>query len=50
MVVKTNPQEDSQQVPRITDGNLRALVREDRVHRSVYLDPAIFELEMERTA
>jgi len=24
------------------------LVRPDRVHRSVYTDPAIFELEMER--
>jgi phenylpropionate dioxygenase-like ring-hydroxylating dioxygenase large terminal subunit len=48
MVQKSDPQEHAQQVPHITDGNLRALVREDRVHRSVYLDPAIFELEMER--
>ena len=28
--------------------DLRALVREDRVHRSVYTDPAVFDLEMER--
>lgn len=27
---------------------LRGLVLEDRVHRSIYTDPAIFELEMER--
>src|SRR5687767_5439286 len=27
---------------------LRMLVQPDRVHRSVYADPAIFELEMER--
>ena len=27
---------------------LRQLVREDRVHRNVYTDPAIFEIEMER--
>ena len=27
---------------------LQKLVREDRVHRNVYTDPAIFELEMER--
>ncbi len=28
--------------------DLRGLVLEDRVHRSIYTDPAIFELEMER--
>ena len=28
--------------------NLQALVEPDRVHRSVYTDPAIFDLEMER--
>ena len=28
--------------------DLRALVREDRVHRRVYTDPAVFDLEMER--
>lgn len=28
--------------------DLAKLVREDRVHRSVYTDPAIFELELER--
>ncbi|MDE2305569.1 MAG: Rieske 2Fe-2S domain-containing protein [Gammaproteobacteria bacterium] len=27
---------------------LRALVREDRVHRDVYIDPEVFELEMQR--
>src|SRR5437868_10920286 len=27
---------------------LRALVRDDRVHRSLYTDPKIFALEMER--
>jgi phenylpropionate dioxygenase-like ring-hydroxylating dioxygenase large terminal subunit len=27
---------------------LRALVREDAVHRDVYIDPEVFELEMER--
>ena len=27
---------------------LRQLIREDRVHRSIYTDPEIFELEMER--
>jgi len=27
---------------------LAMLVRADRVHRSVYADPAIFDLEMER--
>jgi len=28
--------------------NLRGLVRDDRVHRSIYTDPQIFELEMEK--
>ena len=28
--------------------DLKALVREDRVHRSIYTDPDIFQLEMER--
>jgi phenylpropionate dioxygenase-like ring-hydroxylating dioxygenase large terminal subunit len=32
----------------LTPDKLRHLVREDRVHRDVYLDPAIFALEMER--
>ena len=27
---------------------IRSLVRKDRVHKRVYSDPAIFELEMER--
>ena len=27
---------------------LRALVRDDAVHRDVYIDPEIFQLEMER--
>lgn len=31
-----------------TADDLAALVREDRVHRSVYTDPAIFELELDR--
>lgn len=30
------------------DRDIAALVREDRVHRRVYTDPAIFQLEMER--
>ena len=28
--------------------DIRGLVKEDRVHRSIYTDPEIFELEMER--
>ena len=32
--------------PAPTPDALRALVRADRVHRSVYTDPAIFDLEM----
>ena len=28
--------------------DLKALVKEDRVHRSTYTDPDIFQLEMER--
>ena len=28
--------------------NIRALVRDDEVHRDVYVDPQLFELEMER--
>lgn len=31
-----------------SDDKLRSLVRPDRIHRSLYRDPAIFELEMER--
>jgi len=31
-----------------SEQDLAALVQEDRVHRSVYTDPEIFELEMER--
>ena len=31
-----------------TNEYLRGLVREDRVHRSIYTDPQIFELEMEK--
>jgi benzoate/toluate 1,2-dioxygenase subunit alpha len=27
---------------------LSTLVQRERVHRSIYLDPAIFELEMQR--
>ena len=32
------------------DEQLAMLVQPDRVHRSVYADAAIFELEMERAA
>jgi phenylpropionate dioxygenase-like ring-hydroxylating dioxygenase large terminal subunit len=32
----------------MTDDDLRTLVEPDRVHRRVYTDPAIFDLEMER--
>src|SRR3954469_12495549 len=32
----------------LKDARLATLVQPDRVHRSVYADPAIFELEMER--
>jgi benzoate/toluate 1,2-dioxygenase alpha subunit len=32
----------------ISNDELRSLVREDYVHRRVYIDPAIFELEMQR--
>jgi benzoate/toluate 1,2-dioxygenase subunit alpha len=31
-----------------TNEYLRSLVRDDRVHRSIYTDPQIFELEMEK--
>jgi phenylpropionate dioxygenase-like ring-hydroxylating dioxygenase large terminal subunit len=31
-----------------TDEQLAGLIREDRVHRNVYTDPEIFDLEMER--
>lgn len=31
-----------------TADQLKALVREDEIHRSVYTDPALFDLEMER--
>ncbi|NYZ15513.1 Rieske 2Fe-2S domain-containing protein [Azospirillum sp. RWY-5-1] len=34
--------------PAFTDEELRTLVRPDRVHRSLYTDPGIFDLEMER--
>jgi hypothetical protein len=30
-----------------TNEYLRSLVRDDRVHRSFYTDPQIFEMEME---
>ena len=32
----------------MTEQDLGALIRSDAVHRSVYTDPAIFDLEMER--
>lgn len=32
----------------MNDADLNALIREDRVHRRVYTDPSIFELEMDR--
>lgn len=32
----------------LSTDQIKALVREDEIHRSVYTDPAIFELEMER--
>jgi phenylpropionate dioxygenase-like ring-hydroxylating dioxygenase large terminal subunit len=32
----------------IAPSELRQLVRPDRVHRSIYADPAVFEIEMER--
>jgi phenylpropionate dioxygenase-like ring-hydroxylating dioxygenase large terminal subunit len=35
-------------VPSAIDRDIAALVRDDRVHRRVYTDPEIFELEMER--
>ena len=31
-----------------TDEQLAGLIREDCVHRNVYTDPEIFDLEMER--
>ena len=34
------------QPPAYSPDRLRALVRPDRVHRSVYTDPVIFDLEM----
>jgi benzoate/toluate 1,2-dioxygenase alpha subunit len=35
-------------MPKFTSDEIRALVREDRVHKSVFLDPELFEIEMER--
>jgi len=35
-------------VSTLTIDDVRALVRPDRVHRRVYTDPAVFDLEMER--
>ena len=35
-------------VPHYTDEQLTGLIREDCVHRNVYTDPEIFDLEMER--
>lgn len=35
-------------MPQISNERLRLLVQPDRVHRSLYTDPAIFALEMER--
>ena len=32
----------------IAPSELRQMVRPDKVHRSLYADPAVFELEMER--
>lgn len=31
-----------------TEGDIRALIEPSRVHRAVYVNPAVFELEMER--
>ena len=33
---------------KITDAEIASLVESDRVHKRVYTDPVIFELEMER--
>lgn len=38
----------TQRAPAYSNTALAALVEENRVHRDVYLDPALFELEMER--
>lgn len=35
-------------MPRNSNGSVRQLVRDDKVHRDVYADPEIFELEMDR--
>src|ERR671937_928309 len=34
--------------PTVDVGDLKRLVEPDRVHRAVYTDPALFELELER--
>lgn len=34
--------------PRISEAEIRALVRPDRIHRRLYTDPDLFELEMAR--
>src|SRR5882672_4863181 len=36
------------QLAAMTDAELRDLVHPNRVHRAIYTDPAIFDLEMER--
>ena len=35
-------------MPRYTDDELAGFIRDDSVHKKVYTDPSIFELEMER--
>ncbi len=39
---------DAQQSPDLATPDIARLVQPDRVHKSVYADPAIFDLEMER--
>src|ERR1043166_4442648 len=45
----TNASESKQSGTRTwTEAQLRALIQRDKVHRSLYVDPSLFELEMER--